>query len=97
MLTALIAGPLAAQGPSPVGLRAIAPGSINTPGSPRLQHTQWKTGMIIGGAVGVIVDVLIATDYPCDSGCTMPIGSMLGVLFVLTLIGGLIGNAFRKH
>lgn len=62
------------------------------------QPTQWKKGLIIGGAFGLLVDVMVAADRPCETGdCGFPVGPMIASFFVFAVIGGLIGNIFKRH
>lgn len=90
-----------AQGPGPVGLRselAEPPHSGFRYLATDVPSTQWKKGMLIGGAAGLALDLLIVWPMSQSNetgGSFNPLG-FLPLIAVGALIGGLIGAAFRK-
>jgi hypothetical protein len=61
-----------------------------------IHPSKWRTGMIVGGAVGLVISFSARNGVPCDTGhCGLPLSSWLGITAVCSLVGGLIGSAFH--
>ena len=80
---------------SPVAHRAALPSSVSNDSVPA---SQWKKGMIIGAGAGVLASAFL---YELGRGLSdestsgfNPLGLVL-VVGVFSLLGGLIGSAFR--
>ncbi len=100
----LVGAPLAAQGPSPVGLAAHAGVRADSHWTPSFSggsvpETEWKKGMIIGGIVGAGLSVLAYAAFHgiCDSDCGVHPGGFLLTIGICSLIGGMIGSMSPKR
>ena len=100
----LVALPLSAQGPGPVGLRQhdiVARSELNSASARALTSaTHWQEGMIIGGVFGVLVGALGVSlnNSLCEtSDCHVTAYYFIGPILIFSIIGGLIGSGFPKH
>ena len=101
----LVALPVGAQGPAPVGLRqhVVQGGSVWTPSFARdsTPANHWKEGVLIGAGVGVAFALLIAATGGVngvgDSKHGISVLGAIGGLTLFSFIGGLIGSSVHKR
>lgn len=99
----LVAFPLAAQRPQPVGLHPIGSSRprLLTVRCDSIPQTYWATGLGIGAGLGVLFGGALqaATSSLCESsdchGKFYPLAFLIPMLIFGT-IGGMIGSGFHK-
>ena len=103
LATIMMAAPLGAQGRGPVGLRAptaspVDPRWASSSAAASLPESEWKKGMIIGGAIGAAFILLVALSFRGEGGNHPGPLAYLAVSVVAALpfavVGGLIGSMF---
>lgn len=97
LLLGLFAAPLGAQGPAPVGLHQVSspvpskPSHTATNARDSIPHSYWRTGMIAGGALGLIGAFQLRHGFDGEES-NVPFTSWVTLVAVFSLIGGMIGS-----